>query len=151
LSHNAKFAAANSRRSFNLYATFINLFIDTMEEQEPDSLSYHQRKILISALALTAICTQLTTIMSAAVTGNELTDEKARCHWNDTETTHLVDYLWQHRAQAGDGGNFKTATFHAAAQHIAEFRTLGPVKTVKHLQSKWSTVSCSRSIMINQC
>jgi len=114
-----------------------------MEDQEPDLSSYHQRNLLISALALTSICTQLVTIMSVQPQATTGGSEKAR--WNETETTKLVEYLWEHRAEGGDGGTFKTPTFNAAAQHIAEYRTSGPIKTAKNLQTKWSTVSFSHS------
>ena len=120
-----------------------------MDEPEPEPSTYHQRNILISALALTAICTQLATVMSVQPGFAE--KEKAR--WNDTETTKLVEYLWEHRAEGGDGGTFKTTTFRAAAEHIAEYRTSGPPKTVKNLQTKWSSVSCSSSgsLAIDKC
>jgi hypothetical protein len=119
---------------------------------EPDPFSYHRRNILISALALTAVCTQLVTVMSVqqpqAATSSV---EKEKARWNDTETAKLVEYLWEHRAERGDGGTFKTPTFHAAAQYIADYRTSGPIKTEKNLQTKWSAVSCSRSITSNHC
>jgi hypothetical protein len=116
-----------------------------MEEQEPDPSSYHQRNVLISALALTAICTQLVTVMSVQPASGSGFIEKEKARWNDDETAKLVEYLWEHRAEGGDGGTFKNPTFHAAAQYIAEYRTSGPIKTVKNLQTKWSAVSCSRS------
>ena len=31
--------------------------------------------------------------------------------WNELETTALIDYLVAHKAEAGDGGNFKGANF----------------------------------------
>lgn len=127
-----------------------------MEDQEPDPSSYHQRNVLISALALTAICTQLVTVMSVQPqagfvenSGNENLKEKAK--WNDTEITKLVEYLWEHRAEGGDGGTFKAPTFNAAARYIAEYRTSGPVKTVKNLQTKWTNVSCQTSTSIHHC
>ena len=117
-----------------------------MEDQEPDPASHHQRSVLISALALTAICTQLTTIMSVQHATSGSVEEKAKvARWNDTEITKLVEYLWEHRAEGGDGGTFKPPTFNAAARHIAEYRTSGAVKTAKHLKTKWSSVSCSCS------
>lgn len=111
-----------------------------MEEQEPDPSSYHQRNILISALALTAICTQLVTVMSVQpAAARAQKPEKAK--WNEVETTKLVEYLLEHRAEGGEAGTFKTSTFNAAAQHIAQDRSSGPVKTAKNLQTKWSAVS----------
>jgi hypothetical protein len=31
--------------------------------------------------------------------------------WNDAETNILVDYLIEHKAEAGDGPNFKDMTY----------------------------------------
>jgi hypothetical protein len=115
----------------------------SMEEPEPDPFFYHQRKVLITAIALTALCTQLTTIMALPSASVE---KEPKAKWNDTETTELVQYLWEHRAQGGDGGTFKPATFKAAAEHIAPYHTLGPVKTTKSVQIKWNGVSCSLSL-----
>jgi hypothetical protein len=121
--------------------------------EEPDPSSYHQRNILISALALTAICTQLATLMSVqpgftgAIENTANLNEKEKARWNEIETTKLVEYLWAHRAEGGDGGTFKATTFHAAAQYIAEFRTSGAVKDfaieVEHCESVALAVALS--------
>jgi hypothetical protein len=113
-----------------------------MEEPDPDPSFYHRRKILTTALALTALCTQLTTIM--ALPSVYVKKEKAK--WNDQETAELVQYLWEHRAEGGDGSTFKASTIKAAAEHIAPYRTSGPVKTTKNLQTKWTAVSCLLSL-----
>jgi hypothetical protein len=117
-----------------------------MDEQEPDPSSYRQRKVLISALSLTAICAQLVTVMS---TQPGLV-EKEKVKWNEVETSKFVEYLCEHRAEGGDGG-FKTTTFRAAADYIAEYRTSGPSKTVKNLQTKWTAVSWQSLPSSQQC
>jgi hypothetical protein len=35
----------------------------------------------------------------------------AKAHWNEQETNSLVNYLHEHQAEGGDGGNFKTLTY----------------------------------------
>jgi hypothetical protein len=40
--------------------------------------------------------------------------------WNPAETTGLIDFLIEHRSE-GDGVNFKSSTFNAAAAAIAPF------------------------------
>ena len=60
------------------------------------------------------------------------------------ETTAFVEYLWEHRAEGGDGGSFKDVTFRGASTHIANLLTAGPVKTPKCCKTKWASVShCS--------
>ena len=61
--------------------------------------------------------------------------------WNETETSALIDYLVQHKAEAGDGGNFKDATYNAAAEHITSLKTTGPAKSGKMCKTKWAAVS----------
>jgi hypothetical protein len=51
----------------------------------------------------------------------------------------LVDFLVDNKAEAGDGGNFKKATFQRATTSIAPLHERGPVKTVKGCQNKWSS------------
>jgi hypothetical protein len=113
-----------------------------MEEPEPDSFFNYQRKVLITAIALVALCTQLTKIMALP----SASAEKERAKWNDRETTELIQYLWEHRSEGGDGGGFKPPTFKAAAEHIAPYHTSGPVKTTKSVQTKWIGVSHSSSL-----
>lgn len=95
---------------------------------------FQQRQLLVSALAFTSLGAELTTIMALA--SNSL-----KASWNDEETSGLVDFLWEHKAEAGEGGNFKDATFNTAAQHIAPFWRSGSVKTAKHCKTKWQSVS----------
>jgi hypothetical protein len=64
-----------------------------------------------------------------------------KAHWNTQEEAALIDYLLQHKAEAGDGGNFKSSGYNAAATHIAPLLTQGPVKTGKMCKMKWALVS----------
>jgi hypothetical protein len=58
------------------------------------------------------------------------TSKAPRDNWNDAEITALIDYLIEHIAEVGDGGNFKKATF-----------TAGPPKTASMCKSKYQSVS----------
>ena len=60
--------------------------------------------------------------------------------WTPAEEAALVDFLVDNKAEAGDGGNFKKATFQRAANKIAPLRECGAAKTVKSIQNKWATV-----------
>ena len=56
-----------------------------------------------------------------------------------------------HHLEAGNGGNFKTATFTAAAQDISPLLKLGPPKTEKMCKTKWVSVSDSISCALSSC
>jgi hypothetical protein len=106
--------------------------------EEPNLFFYQRRKLLTAAIALTVLCTQIATIMALPI-------DKERAMWNETETKEFLQYLLDHQAEGGDGGNFKAATLNAAARHIASHRTSGPVKVGKHARTKWDGVSHSLS------
>ncbi|KDR65022.1 hypothetical protein GALMADRAFT_82385 [Galerina marginata CBS 339.88] len=57
--------------------------------------------------------------------------------WTAPEETALVDFLGDNKAEAGDGGNFKSTTFQRAVSHIAPLHERGSIKTVKSTRSKW--------------
>ncbi|KAF8808362.1 hypothetical protein BYT27DRAFT_7096815 [Phlegmacium glaucopus] len=57
--------------------------------------------------------------------------------WTTAEETALVDFLEDNKAEAGDGGNFKTTTFQQAVSQIAPLHEHGLVKTVKSTCTKW--------------
>jgi len=61
--------------------------------------------------------------------------------WTLAEETALVDFLVDNKAEAGDGGNFKKATFQRAMTSIAHLHERGAPKTVKSCQNKWASVS----------
>lgn len=56
------------------------------------------------------------------------------------ETDALVDYLYEHKSEAGDGGSFKTTTFTGAATSIAHLLTQGPAKTAAMCKNKYDSV-----------
>lgn len=63
--------------------------------------------------------------------------------WSSAEESAFVGFLVEHRAEAGDGGNFKTGTFQKALGHIAPFHERGGAKNVKTLRNKWTSVRLS--------
>jgi hypothetical protein len=104
-----------------------------------NTVTSKRRRLLAGSLAITALCAQYTTVLMTSQATVSTTAERA--HWNKQEVTGLVDYLHDHRAAAGDGGNFKQSTFNAAAAHLAPLLTLGAKKTGAMCKTKWMTVS----------
>ena len=68
-------------------------------------------------------------------------------HWTLSDEKLLVNFLHEHRSASGDGGNFKMASFQAAAAILEAARTTGGPKTAKTCQNKWIAV-CSFSLTL---
>jgi hypothetical protein len=112
-------------------------------DNEPDPSLHHRRKLLLVAITLTTLYTQLATIMSLPAQ----TPVDVKAQWGDEETTQLVQYLWEHRSECGDGGNFKNVTLNGALEHLASHpSTVGPRKTVKQLKTKWGAVGTQTTL-----
>ena len=71
--------------------------------------------------------------------------------WTATKETAFVDFLIAIKAEAGDGGNFKTTTFQQATNHIANLHEHGPIKPTKIAHNKWSMVHWLLFLFIFQC
>ena len=78
--------------------------------------------------------------------GNAIDDGKAL--WTTTDEDELITFLVEHKAAAGDGGNFKKTTWTAASEHLKQFTMKGGVKTAEACKSKWSRV---RRFTFNIC
>ncbi|KAK7012648.1 hypothetical protein R3P38DRAFT_2469036, partial [Favolaschia claudopus] len=57
--------------------------------------------------------------------------------WLLQDQENLLSYLVDHVADAGDGGNFRAATFRGAAIYMESSRTKGGPKTAKSCESKY--------------
>ena len=74
-----------------------------------------------------------------------LTSERTRkvpARWTVDEERSLIDYLSNHKSEAGDAMNFKMTTFRAAAEHIkqAYAHQQGGEKTADACRTKWGNV-----------
>ena len=81
------------------------LIINDMDNMEGHRSLFKQQQLLASAVSLTALGAQFVTSLFMA------SSQQEKASWNDEETQALVDYLWEHRAESGDGGTFKDAVF----------------------------------------
>jgi len=61
-------------------------------------------------------------------------------HWTPKEELAFVNFLIEHKSKAGDGRNFKVATFQKAAAHLAPLLERGAIKTQKSCRNKYSAV-----------
>jgi hypothetical protein len=83
--------------------------------------------------AFTAALAFLIAWFTLSIIATPIVAEKAG--WNPAETTGLINFLIEHRSE-GDGVNFKTSTFNAAAAAIPPSWTIGPAKTGKMCKTK---------------
>jgi hypothetical protein len=72
---------------------------------------------------------------SQAVTG-----ANAPVHWTEVDESALVDFLIAHKAEGGDGMNFKPSVWSAAAEHMRPLTTKGGPKNARKCKAKWHRV-----------
>jgi hypothetical protein len=72
----------------------------------------------------------------------------APVRWFKAEEEAMVSFLATHKAEAGDGFNFKEATWSKVAAHLKPPRTEGGVKTAKKCTNKWGWVH-GKSVITN--
>ena len=76
------------------------------------------------------------------------TNGKQRASWSIADETDLILFLFEHRAEADDGFNFKTATFNTASFEVDAKRTTGAPKTGKVCKNKWVQVHIQSSLLL---
>ncbi|KAF8578457.1 hypothetical protein K439DRAFT_1264542, partial [Ramaria rubella] len=69
--------------------------------------------------------------------------------WNTALLDALVDFLIEHKAEAGDGGNFPDTVWNQAAQLMALYHVRGAVKSAKACKGKWSQLK-EQYVMVNK-
>jgi hypothetical protein len=96
-------------------------------------LTHHS--LQAGVIAIAALCAQYTLVLMIPQSKSS-----PKAQWNEQEVTALLEYLNGHKAEAGDGGSFKMSTLNAAATHIQQHLTQGPVKTGRMCKTKWTAV-----------
>ena len=96
----------------------------------------------LTALALTTTCVQYASLLMAQAIEKASEMPPKRIKWQENEIEAMIDYLYEHQAEAGEGG-FKLMTFNCVAEHIAPLLIEGGRrKEAKHCRSKFTTVCC---------
>jgi hypothetical protein len=65
---------------------------------------------------------------------------EGRAIWTILEEEALISFLHKHKAEAGDGLNFKGATWTAAAEEMRQYTTKGGVKGASACRTKFTRV-----------
>ncbi len=102
-----------------------------------------RRRLWAGAVTISSLCVHNTLLLMA------LPDAPSpKAIWSDKETLELVNILYEKRAEGDGAGNFKPASYKAAADHIAPYLTQGPVKTGVMCKTKWTSVRESLFFLI---
>ena len=64
----------------------------------------------------------------------------AKAQWSEADEIALIEYIAEHKAEAGDGMKFKASFWTGAAKKMLSHRALGGVKTWQSCSSKWDRV-----------
>jgi hypothetical protein len=64
----------------------------------------------------------------------------AKAQWTEADEITLIDYITEHKAEAGDGMKFKSSFWTGAAKEMISHSNLGGVKTPQGCSSKWDQV-----------
>ena len=63
-----------------------------------------------------------------------------KAFWTQDNEVALINYLINHKSEAGNGGNFKTNVFVGASQELTKTVSCGGLKTPAACKSKWAWV-----------
>ena len=66
--------------------------------------------------------------------------DTAKAIWNPQDINKLLEMLKEERASAGNGSNFKKATFRKVVEELEKLREKGGPKTARVCESKWGKV-----------
>ncbi len=67
-------------------------------------------------------------------------EASGKAQWSVADEIALIDYIANHKAEAGDGMKFKPSFWSGAAKEMVSHSTLGGVKTSQGCSSKWDRV-----------
>ena len=68
--------------------------------------------------------------------------------WSEADEIALIEYITEHKAEAGDGMKFKASFWSGAAKEMLLHSTLGGVKTSQGCSGKWDQVHTKLSILL---
>lgn len=85
---------------------------------------------------------ELEAALAASLAANKanVSPEPTRAIWTHDNEHDLAVFLNDHRAEAGDGMNFKGAVFTRAAAEVELNRTRGGIKNPRSCKNKWAKV-----------
>ena len=112
----------------------------TADDMRLQHTSY-RRRAQAAFITFIALVSQFSAHLS--MTAREKGD---RAIWTEEETGALLTYLIEHKAEAGDGANFKASTFSNAAKLLVPMKVKGGEKTADVCKRKWASVCTTMTI-----
>jgi len=111
-----------------------------------DKLWHDYSLIVLLTTRLAAYCVlamAMSTCRSSAspplvITGTSTAEQ--RCHWSDANELALINFLLNHKAEAGDGGSFKPNIWNAAAVEMLKHTAKGGTKVAGKCKAKYISV-----------
>ena len=61
--------------------------------------------------------------------------------WSYANEVELINFILDHKAEAGDFATFKPTVWNAASQHLEQYWKKGGPKTAASCSSKWTQLS----------
>jgi hypothetical protein len=100
----------------------------------------HKRRRLNSCPSIQHYVYMSTRSKQSATGGQDVAKKAAKAFWTADDEQALVEFLKKHKAEAGDGANFKQTTWVAAAADMAKHTSRGAPKNAKSCLTKWTRV-----------
>jgi hypothetical protein len=69
-----------------------------------------------------------------------LPEPSSKAQWTEADEIALIEYIADHKSEAGDGMKFKASFWSGAANEMVSHSALGGVKTSQGCSSKWDRV-----------
>ena len=67
-------------------------------------------------------------------------EASVKAQWSEANEITFIEYIAEHKAEAGDGMKFKASFWTGAAKEMASHSALGGLKTAQGCLSKWDRV-----------
>jgi len=67
-------------------------------------------------------------------------EASAKAQWSEADEIALIEYIAEHKAEAGDGMKFKASFWTGAAKEMLSHCAVGGLKTSPACSSKWDRV-----------
>jgi hypothetical protein len=67
-------------------------------------------------------------------------EASGKAQWSKADSITLIEYITEHKAEAGDGMKFKALFWSGAAKEMVSHHAFGGMKTLQGCSSKWDQV-----------
>ncbi|KAG6882130.1 hypothetical protein C0992_012657, partial [Termitomyces sp. T32_za158] len=72
----------------------------------------------------------------------------SKASWDLADEKKLIEFFFEHRASAGDGGSFRRSFFQEISNILTSLCIKGGLKTVKACQNKWNSLKQTYRVIL---